>query len=476
MKRLIELRSGVVVAVWLLLALGAPARAAEPPKTDSLTQFSDSVQSLVARVTPSVVQVLVTGYGPLEPGRGDTGLVIGRQRSLGSGVVVAPDGYIVTNAHVVAGAQRVQIVLPASASVESPLETLTSERGTTFDARVVGVTPEVDLALLKIDASGLPVLPLADYDRVRAGEVVLAFGSPEGLRNSVTMGVVSAVARQPVADRAMVYVQTDAPINPGNSGGALVNVRGELVGINTFILSQSGGSQGLGFAIPSAIVKVVCAQLRTFGHLHRGEIGLDVQTLTTDLARSLGITSDGGVIVSDLLQGGPADTAGLKIGDIILSVDGHAMNTPVELAFHLYSRAEGDRLKITARRDGKPFVFDVAVMQRPQGLHGLGDRIDPETSLVRQLGVLGLTIDKDVADLMPGLRATFGVMVVAGAEQSRAADVSLKAGDVIHSVNGTPVTSLENLRMVLDALPAHAPVALQIERDGKLRFVTFELD
>jgi serine protease Do len=476
MTRLTVVPSGVVAAVCLLVAPVARARAAEPRATDSLAQFSESVQSIVTRVMPSVVQVLVTGYGPLTTGQTDTGLVLGRQRSLGSGVVIAPDGYIITNAHVVAGAQRVQVVLPADASAESRFGTLTTERGETVDARVVGVARDVDLALLKVEANGLPALPLADYERVRTGEVVLAFGSPQGLRNSVTMGVVSAVARQPVADRPMVYVQTDAPINPGNSGGPLVNVHGELVGINTFIMSQSGGSQGLGFAIPSAIVKVAYAQLRRFGHLHRGEVGLDVQTISRDLASSLAIACDRGLIVSDLMQDGPASTAGLRIGDIILSVDGQPIDTPVELAFRMYTVSAGDRLSIAALRDGKPIVFDVAVMERPQGLHRLEDRVDPESSLVRQLGILGLTIDGEIAVAMPGLRAAFGVMVVAGADQSRASDVSLSTGDVIHCINGAPVKNLEYLRAALDALPAHAPVTLQIERDGKLRFVTFELD
>ena len=236
MARVASLVCGMALCCPRGSAGSQDARSADPLKL-----FSQSVESLVRRISPSVVQIVVSGYGPLkDSGRDDTDVVIGRQRSLGSGVIIDPDGYIVTNAHVVAGAQHIQVTLPALASGDSPVRSLVSGRGRTLDARVVGSAQEVDLAVLKVDATGLPALPLAEYDAMRQGEVVFAFGSPEGLRNSVTMGVVSAVARQPDLDSPMVYIQTDAPINPGNSGGPLVNVAGELVGINTYILTEVG--------------------------------------------------------------------------------------------------------------------------------------------------------------------------------------------------------------------------------------------
>src|SRR5262249_51546024 len=286
-------------------------------------------EALVKRVTPSVVQVLVTGYGPINEGNdGETGLVIGRQRATGSGVIVAADGYIVTNAHVVRGGQRVQVVLSEqSARDGSPMRSLGRAVGRVVEAKVVGTAPEVDLAVLKVGVDGLTPLPLADYRAVRQGQLVFAFGSPDGLRNTVTMGVVSAVARQPDPDHPMVYIQTDAPVNPGNSGGPLVNAKGELVGINAFILTESGGSEGLGFAIPSAIVNVAYPQIRRYGRLHRTEIGMNVQTITPDLASGLKLARDSGVIVSDVVPGGPADTAGLKAGDVILTVDGAPMDS-----------------------------------------------------------------------------------------------------------------------------------------------------
>jgi S1-C subfamily serine protease len=272
-----------LVAASLLLAPAVPARAAESQAVNPLRQYSDSIAALVKRVSPTVVQVLVTGYGPVDNGHGSaTDLVFGRQRSLASGVIVDPSGYIDTNAHVVAGARRIEVVLPGSATDVSPIRSLADGRGRALEARVVGVAREVDLALLQVDATGWPALPMADYDALRQGDLVFAFGSPEGLRNSVSMGVVSAVARQPDADHPMVYIQTDAPINHGNSGGPLVNANGELVGINTFIVSESGGSVGLGFAIPSTIVSVASQQLRRFGHLHQGEIGANLQTIPPD--------------------------------------------------------------------------------------------------------------------------------------------------------------------------------------------------
>jgi serine protease Do len=212
---------------------------------------------------------------------GDEGAAayIGRQHVTGSGVILDPDGYIITNAHVLAGAQRDRVVLSplSGGSPEAVLTSFTRD----LDAKIVGQDKDMDLALLKIDAAGLPSLPLGDYGKLRQGQVVLAFGSPEGLENSVTMGVISSVARQANPSRPMIYVQTDAPINPGNSGGPLVDVDGNVVGINTFIMTQGGmGSEGLGFAIPCAVVKFAYPQLKEHGHVHRGHIGAAVQAIT----------------------------------------------------------------------------------------------------------------------------------------------------------------------------------------------------
>jgi serine protease Do len=465
-------------AAVMAICLAVPARDARASESiDPLAQFSASIESLVKRVAPSVVQILVTGYGRISERGDDTDLVVGKQRSEGSGVIVSSDGYIVTNAHVVEGARRIEIVLPeASDATTSPLRSLVKTRGRIAEAKVIGVAREVDLALLKINAAGLPALPIADYDLLQQGQLVFAFGSPEGLRNSVTMGVVSGVARQPDADHPMVYVQTDAPINHGNSGGPLVNVRGELVGINTFILSESGGSQGLGFAIPSAIVDVAVQQLKTYGHLHQGQIGAKLQTVTPDLARGLGLPQSWGVIVADVQPAGPADRAGLAIEDIVLSIDGRPMDSLPLLAFYLYARHAGDHLRFQVRRGTAEITLDIPVAERPDDVDRLTDRVDPDESAIRQLGILGLEIDDELAGMLPSLRLPTGVLVAARIPDPHAADVSLSAGDIIHAVNGRPVATTVELRQALDALSPHSSVVLRVERDGVLSFVAFELD
>ena len=287
---------------------GAQVAAGSRVAPTLLKELSSSVEALTQQVAASVVQVLVTSYGPVEEGShaGETGLVMGRQHVIGSGAIIDADGYIITNAHVVAGARQVQVVLHRDTSAAGPGGTLSAEDSQTVEAHVVGTASDIDLALLKVDVTGLRPIPFADYDAIRQGELVFAFGSPDGLRNSVTMGIVSAVARQPNADSQAFYVQTDAPINPGNSGGPLVNADGELVGLNTFILTESGGSQGLGFAIPSAVVASVYPQLRKYGHLHRGILGFNMQSITPALAAGLGLSRTSGVMVSDLMPGSSA--------------------------------------------------------------------------------------------------------------------------------------------------------------------------
>jgi serine protease Do len=471
----LRLFRGLSSALFLLVHLPAANGQAQDHSTDALRKFNESVDALIKKVSPSVVQILVTGYGPLEEGEhGNTNTLIGRQRAIGSGFVIDPSGYIVTNAHVVKGAQRVQVVLP-SANADGSVDAALSTRTTVVPARIVGASSEIDLAVIKVDAGTLPALPLASYRKLGQGEIVFAFGSPGGLRNTVTMGVVSAVARQTDLDSPMVYIQTDAPINPGNSGGPLVTVNGEVAGVNTFILSQSGGNEGLGFAIPSGVVGVAFQQLRKFGHLHRAEIGIGIQTITPSMAAALRLPRTYGVVVSDVLPGSPAEAAGIEIGDVLASVDGKAADSLPLVAFHFYLLETGDKVHLDVFRGKDRLVFNVPVMEPPRDMDHVTGLADPEKNLVPTLGILGVEIDKKIASVAADLRDPFGI-IVAARSAGAGLEVPLNAGDVIRMLNGQPMTTLDGLRGALKALPPGAPVALQIQRDQKLLFVSFTLD
>jgi serine protease Do len=448
----------------LLTALAAPgAQAHDADGLGPLRLLSGSVEALVRRVSPSVVQVIVTAYTTVDQGSGgEVDLVMGKQHMVGSGVVIDENGYIITNAHVVKDARRVQIVPPDS-------------RGRPVDAAIVGVAEEIDLALLKVEVKGLRPLPLADEERIRQGEIVFAFGSPQGLRDSVTMGLVSATARQPDPDTPMAYIQTDAPINRGNSGGPLVNTEGELVGINTFILSNSGGSEGLGFAIPSALVSMAYPKLRQYGHLHRGQTGMLLQTITPALAEGLGLPREHGVIVSDVVAGGPAEAAGVRIGDVIDSVDGHPLDSILPVAMRLFTSNGNERLTLRLTRGEETLRADVAVVAEEHEVDRITDLVDPDSSLIASLGVLGITITDKIAPLLPSLRGQTGVIVAARAPDSDA-DVPLVTGDVIHAMNGVPVVTVESLRALVAAVRPHGAIVLQLERNGQLIYVAFDAD
>jgi serine protease Do len=403
--------------------------------------------------------------------RGDTAL-IGIQHVTGSGFILDPEGYIITNAHVVAGAQRVRVVLSPATS-GSPRAVLRSTTRT-MDAKVVGQDKDFDLALLKIEASGLPSLSLGDYSKLRQGQVVMAFGSPEGLENSVTMGVISAVARQANPDQPMIYIQTDAPINPGNSGGPLVDVDGNVVGVNTFILTEGGGSEGLGFAIPSMVVQFVYPQLKEHGHVHRGRIGAAVQALTPIMAAALGLAQDHGVIVCDVLPGGPADSAGLKIGDVVLTLADRPVETLPQFQVMLLLRSPGETLKVGILRGSEKLTVQIPVMQRQDDLYRMVDLVDPDKNMIPQLGIVGLPINEEISNMLPSLRIASGVVVVALTAAPDTQGSGLKPGDLIHSFNGTPVITIEALRSSVEAMKPGSPVVMQVERDGSLEFVAFE--
>jgi serine protease Do len=445
-------------------------------KTDAIHELSEAFETLVKRVSPAVVEVLVTGYGTGDEDDETAQSSVGRERSLGSGVIIDPDGYIVTNFHVVKGADRVRVVLTPSPTQDSQAVSMLKSKGRILNARVVGVGKTIDLAVLKIDATGLPTLPLARYDQLHKGQVVLAFGSPEGLENSVTFGVVSSVLRQPDPDDPMVYIQTDAAINPGNSGGPLVDANGNVVGIDTFIYTKSGGNEGIGFAIPSGIVRYAYEQIRKYGRVRRRTIGADLQTLTPDLAGGLGLTETPGVIVSDVEPGGPTERAGLRPGDVIEAIDGMPVDNVALFTLSLYLRTSGDKVNLQVLRGGKQLSLDIPVFEPHGDISRLTELSDPSKDLISRLGIVGATITKEVAELIGPLRISSGVLVTSTVANRLAVDSGLQEGDIIHALNRTPIRSIDDLRNAFNQLKPGDPAAMLVERNGKLTFVTFEME
>ncbi len=457
-------------AVIVLLAHAAPAVAQSEA---TVADFSRMLEHTTRRVAPAVVEIFTVSYRPgqgLVPRSGD---LVTTERASGSGVIVDPDGYIVTNAHVVAGAHRVWVELPIPVTGASILAT----RSRTIPASLVGIDPETDLAVLHVDQSGLPAAAFGDSDDLRPGQMVLALGSPLGLDNSVSLGIVSATARQLAPESPMIYVQTDASINPGSSGGPLVDVSGRIVGINTLILSQNGGYEGIGFAAPSNIARAVYRQIRAFGRVRRGDIGVHAQTVTPVLAAGLRLARERGVVLADVMPGGAAASAGLKAGDIVLSVDGKPMENGRQFNVNLYRRAAGEVVTLEILRGSEAVRVAVGLDERRDPLAELVGTLDPRSSLVPRLGILGITVDGGVAQLLPRLRMKAGVVVASMVEGALdSADGGLAAGDVVFGVNRTPVPSLADLRAAIDELQAGDPAVLHVERGGERLYLSFTIE
>ncbi|MPY87504.1 MAG: PDZ domain-containing protein [Luteitalea sp.] len=452
-----------------------PTDASSQPLSRSLSQISQDFAKLVSAASPSVVQVLATGYGSATPEGTGMGGVVSTQRAGGSGVVLHADGYIVTNAHVVANARRVRIVLTPPTGPAAG-QSIVRPAGLMREATLVGLDRETDLAVLKIDETKLTPLPLADSDELQQGHLVMAFGSPLGLENSVTFGVVSGVGRQRAPDDPMVYVQTDAPINPGSSGGPLVDASGHAVGINTYIMSQSGGNEGVGFAVPSNIVRTVFDQLRTTGRVRRGTLGVLSQTITPSMAAGLGLGRTGGVILADVAEGGPGAAAGLRPGDVVLSLDGRPMENARQFEVNLYARRVGDRVTLEIQRGSATTRTTAAIAERPDDPARFAELVDPTENLIARLGILGVGIDSDVAARLPHLRAKGGVLVAGILAGTPGVPIGLEAGDVIIAVNGSPVAALADLRARVDALPTGGACVLQVQRAQALMYIVLELE
>jgi serine protease Do len=438
----------------------------KPFSASWVEQLSASLQSIARQVEPSVVQIFSSALS-IENDSARGGVAVAtQQRSSGSGVLISSDGYIITNAHVVEGARRLRVRLNG---------TLPNPGSHLVNARLIGIDRQTDLAVIKIDLTGLPFLTFADSDNLNQGQIVLAFGSPLGLQNSVSMGVVSSVDRQLTPDDPLVYIQTDAAINPGNSGGPLVDTSGKIVGINAFIITKSGGNEGVGFAIPSNLVKSICRQIRTEHHVHHHQVGIFVRAITPALAQGLNLPTDDGVLIEDVAPQSTAETAGLKVGDIITRVKGKPIQNVRQLASNMYPYEVGDKAQIAVLRGKATLSFDVPVVERRDDPQRFEDLVTEQDNSIARLGILGLTVDEKLLSMLPPLRVQRGVLVAAILEGGRPHfGDQLAAGDVICAVNGKQIEDAQSLTSALALVTADSPLVLQVERAGRLQFVVFE--
>lgn len=467
------------IGIWLLglafvgLLDGAQAKMAEG--LTGIKELSKTLEELSANTGRSVVQIFVRSYVTTENSDQTTEL-LSKESSSGSGILLSADGYILTNAHVVRASKEVKVQLNIRVEKQAR-EQGDRSMNRAITGKVVGVDRDSDLAVVKIDKTNLPFLTLGDSDELKQGQIVLALGNPFGLDNSVSMGVVSAVSRQIKGDDPMVYIQTDAPINPGNSGGPLLDADGHVIGINTLIFSQSGGSEGIGFAIPSNIAREVYTQLKSKGHVHRAQLGLLGQTITPDMAEGLSLETDHGIVISDLEPDGPAVRAGVQTDDIVTGLNSKAIASLHEMEAYIFRLAPGTTVNLQIQRGTGELSLPIVTEEQSGGeLDSLADLVDPAKNVVPELGIVGLDIGKEVLKLMPELRRPEGVVVAARKSNAPYSGPLLQAGDVVYEANRHVVNGVEALRRALSRMKSGQSVVLLVERNGHLIYVPLQLD
>ncbi len=473
------------------------ARADTNPATQRVSQLSNSFADIIEKASPAVVKISSTrvikaseqqgqggnpfmsdpffkqffgnGNGPTARPRDQ------REEGLGSGVLVTSAGYILTNNHVIDKATTLKVTL---------------SDGRIFTGKTVGADPQTDVAVVKITADNLPTLPFANSDAARVGDLCFAIGNPFGQDHTVTMGIVSAKGRSLERGlRVQNFIQTDASINPGNSGGALINARGELIGMNTMILTGGntfgggeGGNIGIGFAVPSNLAKSVIDQIMKNGKVSRGYMGVKLQELTPDLANQFGLKDAHGAIVSEADHGGPGDKAGLKSGDVITAIDGKKIEGSDDLTMDVISHAPGTTVALDVIRDGKPMTVKVTLAQRPGGVEiakndGNGDDNQPgddngSDSSASIRGISVETLTPDLAQQVGVPAATKGVVVNSVDADSPAAD-SLGRGSVIVAVDRHPVTNVQEFKRLMAAAKDKS-VLLTVNDGGQSRFTVVQ--
>lgn len=495
---------GLALSAYAFSGLTQRGAQAQPPSPEDLkvaTSLSRAFQQVAKMVEPSLVSISAVkkpkvewrerqrqrqgdrqrdprGGGQfdqfLDPefferffGEGGPGFGFGNpgdqeMRGMGSGFIISTDGLIITNNHVVAGADELEVSL---------------NDGRKLIAKVVGTDPKTDIALIQVDAKDLPAVPFGDSDTLEVGEWVLALGAPFGLEKSVTAGIVSAKGRSTVgiADYED-FIQTDAAINPGNSGGPLVNLEGKVIGINTAIASRSGGSMGIGFAIPSAMAQTIVDSLRSNGKVTRGFLGIMIQDLTPEMAESFGYKGTEGVLVGDVTADGPAAGAGLRDGDIVTAFDGRPMKNSQQLRNTVANTPPGTEAPITLFRDGKEESFKIKIGELPSDeVVAVGANAPSQGSAEDNIGLMVKTLTPELAARL-GDENMKGVMIEDVIPGSPAAEAGLQANEVIVKAGSQSVETVEDLQKALKEGDLARGIRLQVESNKTSRFVFLKAD
>ena len=474
----------IPVAVICLLVLPAPVGAATPSRAQLAKEMSSVFSAAAKAAMPAVVSIKVSKVIQMSPdenplglnnpfGQGDEDLLrrfFGDQapqrrmpqrfyqRGQGSGFIISKDGYILTNNHVVGDVDKITVIL---------------QDGRTFNnAKVVGTDPDSEVALIKIEGDNFPVLPLGDSSKVGVADWVLAIGNPFGLSETVTVGVVSAVGRSNVNIAAYEdFIQTDAAINPGNSGGPLLDLDGRAIGINTAIVSQSGGYMGIGFAIPINMAKDVEQQLKTTGKVIRGYLGLQGQDLTPEMAELLGMANTSGVIVTEVVEGSPADAAGLKASDVIQTLNGKKITTYDHFRNEVATLKPEAKVQLNVLREGKSMDLTATLGERPATSRAKTEATEQEPQQSIGLQVQNLT--RDLASQL-GYSLGEGVLVVRVTPGSPASDAGIEAGDLIASVNKQSVTSTAEFSAAMKASRKAGKALLLVKHGQSSRYIVLQ--
>jgi serine protease Do len=474
---------GLVLSSHLDIMNQLPAKSKISSKSvELLTQLSEAQSEVAAAARPSVVNIATTRViKTREMGSFDLfndpffRKFFGdqaphpnvpkerKQQSLGSGVIVSTDGYIITNNHVIENAQEIKVLLSNKKD---------------YKAKLVGADPKTDIAVVKIEAKGLTALPWGDATDLKVGEVVFAIGNPFGLNQTVTMGVISAVGRANVgiADYED-FIQTDAAINPGNSGGALINSRGELIGINTAILSRTGGYQGIGFAVPSSMAKQVMDSLLKYKKVVRGWLGVSIQEVTSDLAEEFGVKDLKGALVSSVIKDSPAEKAGIKRGDVLLQYNGKSIEDTGQLRNRVSQTPIASTVKVKLLRDEKEIVVEVVIAELPKKLaetSSLGDKSE-ENNMVESGALAGLVVREltpDFAQRYGFEKNEKGVVVVKVKSDSKLFEAGIRPGDILLQINKSTISSLEDYNNIAPKLDPKERLLILLRRKGHDLFVT----